>query len=176
MSTQLASISNRLTSAQAQLLERSRVISLGIMPSPASTHSLVRTLTAVRGDLAKLSEEATFERTGLALGGSQGPGKASSGADAMALGELEARYDRLVDMLQADDDGRERAKALVRDKRCVSGYAGRVERVAERSSGMYVCHLRWWPFTYACGPALLGWLRCGQHPTRFNQSQCRPAA
>lgn len=116
MSAPLASISNRLTSAQAQLLERSRVISLGLVPSPSASTSLVRTLTAVRNDLAKAGDEMALERTGLTVGGaSTGKGRASS--DATALDELEERYDRLVEMLQGDEDGRNRAKALVREKR-----------------------------------------------------------
>jgi syntaxin 8 len=108
----LASLSSRLTTAQSQLLERSRILSLGMVPSPSSSAALVRTLTGVRDELAKLSDEAALERDGLAVGS----GKKSKKDDA-ALEELEARYDRLVDMLQADDDGRERAKALVRVRR-----------------------------------------------------------
>jgi syntaxin 8 len=109
----LVSLSSRLTSAQAQLLERSRILSLGLVPSPSSTTSLVRVLTGVRDDLAKAEDEAALERTGLSVGN----GKA--GGDAAALDHLSARYDRLVEMLQADDDGWERAKTLVRVTRYV---------------------------------------------------------
>jgi len=110
----LASLSSRLTSAQSQLLERSRILSLGLVPSPSSTTSLIRTLTNVRDDLAKAEDEAALERTGLSVGNKKG-----SAPDLAAIEELCARYDRLVDMLQADDDGRERAKSLVRVKRYV---------------------------------------------------------
>lgn len=116
MSGELAAISSRLTSAQSQLLERSRILSLGLVPSSSSTTSLVRTLTNVRKDLAKLDDEAALERTGLMVGRTKSPVK-SSAADQAALEELGDRYDRLVEMLQVDDDGRERAKALVRERR-----------------------------------------------------------
>lgn len=91
----LASISARLTSAQSALLERSRVISLGMTPSASSTHSLIRTLKNVKGDLDKVPE-------------------AEDGAE---LRELETRYDRIIDMLSADDEGHERAKDLRRERR-----------------------------------------------------------
>lgn len=91
----LTSISARLTSAQSALLERSRVISLGMTPSASSTHSLVRTLRNVKGDLDKVPESE----------------------DGDELRELETRYDRIIDMLAADDEGRERAKDLRRERR-----------------------------------------------------------
>jgi syntaxin 8 len=117
MSVALASISNRLTSAQAQLLERSRVLTLGLVPSPSATTSLVRTLTGVRNDLAKAEDEAALENNGLSVGGKAPRTGKRRASDALQLDELTARYDRLVEMLQADEDGRGRAKALVREKR-----------------------------------------------------------
>lgn len=113
----IASISNRLTSAQSQLLERSRILGLGMKPSPSSTQSLVRTLTQVRNDLAKLEGEAELEAAGLAVGGAGKKRSNSSGGDLAAIEELGSRYDRLVEMLQADEVGREKAKPLVRERR-----------------------------------------------------------
>lgn len=91
----LTSISARLTSAQSALLERSRVISLGMTPSASSTHSLIRTLKNVKADLDKAPETEDKEE----------------------LSQLETRYDRIIDMLSADDEGRERAKDLKRERR-----------------------------------------------------------
>jgi syntaxin 8 len=113
----IASISNRLTSARSQLLERSRILGLGMKPSPSSTQSLVRTLTQVRNDLAKLEGEAELEAAGLAVGGAGKKRSNSSGGDLAAIEELGSRYDRLVEMLQADEVGREKAKPLVRERR-----------------------------------------------------------
>ncbi|WOO81983.1 putative syntaxin-8B [Vanrija pseudolonga] len=113
----IASISNRLTSAQSQLLERSRILGLGMKPSPSSTQSLVRTLTQVRNDLAKLEGEAELEAAGLAVGGGGKKRSNLSGGDLAAIDELGGRYDRLVEMLQADEVGREKAKPLVRERR-----------------------------------------------------------
>lgn len=91
----LTTISARLTSAQSALLERSRVISLGMTPSASSTHSLIRTLKNVKVDLDKVPDAE----------------------DGDELRELETRYDRIIDMLSADDEGRERAKDLKRERR-----------------------------------------------------------
>ncbi|TXT05955.1 hypothetical protein VHUM_03716 [Vanrija humicola] len=89
-------------------------------PSPSSTQSLVRALTQVRNDLSKLEGEAEIEAAGLAVGGGGKKRSNSSGGDLAAVDELGARYDRLVEMLQADEVGREKAKPLVRERRCVS--------------------------------------------------------
>lgn len=113
----LASLSARLTTSQSQLLERTRVLSLGMVPSASSTTQLVRTLANVKKDLGKLSDEAELERAGLIVGGKGA--KSSRDTDDKALEELEERYDRLVEMLAADEDGRERSRPLVREKRCV---------------------------------------------------------
>lgn len=91
----LTTISARLTSAQSALLERSRVISLGMTPSASSTHSLVRSLKNAKADLE------------MALDTDDGD----------ELRDLETRYDRIIDMLSADDEGRERASALARERR-----------------------------------------------------------
>ncbi|GMK56488.1 hypothetical protein CspeluHIS016_0303280 [Cutaneotrichosporon spelunceum] len=103
----LASLSNRLTTTQSQLLERTRILSLGMRPSAATTAQIVRSLAGVKRDLAAAADEAELERAGLVVGAVGG-----SRDEAEALGE---RYDRLVAMLD-DDDGRERARGLVRER------------------------------------------------------------
>ncbi|BEJ11780.1 hypothetical protein CspHIS471_0202400 [Cutaneotrichosporon sp. HIS471] len=113
----LASISNRLTTAQSQLLERSRILSLGMHPSAAATTQIVRTLGGVKRELSRVADEAELERAGLVVGGGNKSRSAQLDEDERALDSLGERYDRLVDMLGKDEDGRERAKGLVREKR-----------------------------------------------------------
>jgi syntaxin 8 len=113
----LASISNRLTTAQSQLLERSRILSLGMHPSAAATTQIVRALAGVKKELSRVEDEAELERAGLVVGGGNKGRSAQLDEDERALEALGERYDRLVEMLGKDEDGRERAKGLVREKR-----------------------------------------------------------
>ncbi|WVR07705.1 hypothetical protein IAU60_004747 [Kwoniella sp. DSM 27419] len=119
-----ASVSQRLTTTSSLLLERSRILSLNLKPSPSSTSQIIRNLTAIRGDLDQLH----LESEGLAVGGGGGPtGKSKRGsvsASAYGLGvdegeveELGQRYDRLLEMLGEDEVGKEKAKTLQRIKR-----------------------------------------------------------
>lgn len=113
----LASISNRLTTAQSQLLERTRILSLGMHPSAAATTQLVRALSGVKRELGRVGDEAELERAGLVVGGGNKGRSSQLDEDERALEELGERYDRLVEMLCKDEDGRERAKGLIREKR-----------------------------------------------------------
>ncbi|CAK9783125.1 hypothetical protein CC85DRAFT_284122 [Cutaneotrichosporon oleaginosum] len=113
----IASISNRLTTAQSQLLERTRIISLGMHPSAAATTQIVRALAGVKRELSRVADEAELERAGLVVGGGNRGRSSQLDEDERALDALGERYDRLVEMLGKDEDGRERAKALVREKR-----------------------------------------------------------
>lgn len=89
-----------------------------MVPSASTTTQLVRTLANVKKDLDKLSDEAELERAGLIVGGSKAKASESNiDADEQALEELGNRYDRLVEMLAKDEDGRERAQPLMRPKR-----------------------------------------------------------
>ncbi|WVO21200.1 uncharacterized protein IAS62_002507 [Cryptococcus decagattii] len=104
-----ASISQRLTTTSSLLLERSRILSLNLKPSPSSTQQIVRNLTSIRSDL----EQLELESTGLVLGGKKGKTKGGDEGDE-EVKQLEERYDRLLGMLEEDDLGREKAKDLKR--------------------------------------------------------------
>lgn len=104
-----ASISQRLTTTSSLLLERSRILSLNLKPSPSSTQQIVRNLTSIRSDLERLE----LESTGLVLGGKKGKTKGGDEGDE-EVKQLEERYDRLLGMLEEDDLGREKAKDLKR--------------------------------------------------------------
>lgn len=87
-------------------------------PSAAATTQLVRGLSGVKRELGRVADEAELERAGLVVGGGGNKGRSAQlDEDERALEALGERYDRLVEMLGADEDGRERAKALVREKR-----------------------------------------------------------
>lgn len=107
-----ASISQRLTTTSSLLLERSRILSLNLKPSPPSTQQIVRNLTSIRSEL----EQLELESTGLALGGKKGKAKGGDDGDE-EVKELGERYDRLLEMLEEDDLGREKAKDLKRTSR-----------------------------------------------------------
>ncbi|ODN99032.1 hypothetical protein I350_07184 [Cryptococcus amylolentus CBS 6273] len=102
-----ASISQRLATTSSLLLERSRILDLGMKPSPSSTQQVVRNLTSIRADLERL--DALSPGLG---GGGKGKGRGEGGEEGVE--ELRGRYDRLVEMLERDDVGREKAKALKR--------------------------------------------------------------
>nr|ODN91558.1 syntaxin 8 [Cryptococcus depauperatus CBS 7855] len=108
------SVALRLTTTSSLLLERSRVLSLNLKPSPSSTQQIVRNLTGIRTDLERLASE----------GEDWTKGKGREGGEE----ELGERYDRLVEMLEEDEVGREKAKPLRRDVKRL----GRVEREGEQ--------------------------------------------
>lgn len=114
MSQLLTSIQSRLTTTSTLLLERGRILSLNLPPSASSTAQITRNLTTLRTDLAKLEDEVELEAAGLAVGGKR-KGKATEGELERALNEAAERYDRLLEMLEEDDTGRERAKNLKRE-------------------------------------------------------------
>ena len=119
-----ASISQRLTSTSALLLERSRILSLGLKPSPSSTSQVVRNLTTLKSELSRAYDAALIESDGLRVGVKKG--KKAQGEVLNGLEELGRRYDGLVDMLGEDDVGRERAKTLAREtKRWVKTFQSR---------------------------------------------------
>ncbi|WVO14261.1 hypothetical protein L204_101893 [Cryptococcus depauperatus] len=99
------SVALRLTTTSSLLLERSRVLSLNLKPSPSSTQQIVRNLTGIRTDLERLASE----------GEDWTKGKGREGGEE----ELGERYDRLVEMLEEDEVGREKAKPLRRDVKSV---------------------------------------------------------
>lgn len=111
--TSLASTSQRLTTTSTLLLERSRVLSLSLNPSASSQTQIVRNLTAIRTDLAKLSDQLELESSGLVLGGKK-RGKGAEGEVGRQVHEMEGRYDRLLEMFGEDEVGREKAKTLRR--------------------------------------------------------------
>lgn len=113
MSAALTSIQGRLTTASSLLLERERIISLKLAPSASSTAQIVRNLTTLKTDIAKLEDEVELEAAGLAVGGKK-RGKSIEGEMEGAVREAGERYDRLVEMLEEDDMGREKAKVLKR--------------------------------------------------------------
>lgn len=114
MSQLLTSIQSRLTTTSTLLLERGRILSLNLPPSASSTAQITRNLTTLRTELAKLEDEVELEAAGLAVGGKR-KGKATEGELERALNEAAERYDRLLEMLEEDDTGRERAKNLKRE-------------------------------------------------------------
>jgi syntaxin 8 len=87
------------------------VISLKLAPSASSTAQITRNLQSIRADLTKLEAQADSVKAG------KGKGKAGKESE-LEKGVREAgdRYDRLVEMLEEDDSGKERAKALKREK------------------------------------------------------------
>ncbi|OCF38999.1 syntaxin 8 [Kwoniella heveanensis CBS 569] len=108
-----ASISSRLTTTSSLLLERSRIISLNLKPSPSSTSQIIRNLTSIKRDLDALETKDDDLH-----GGGSGKGKGvAGGGDGSSLGELGESYDRLLEMLSEDDVGREKVKTLQREKR-----------------------------------------------------------
>ncbi|WVR00252.1 hypothetical protein IAU59_007395 [Kwoniella sp. CBS 9459] len=126
-----ASISSRLTTTSSLLLERSRIISLNLKPSPSSTSQIIRNLTSIKKDL----DNFELNRSGSGSGSGSGPsygrkGKQASTTNGHGYGdgdghadgdavvsELGSRYDRLLEMLSEDDVGREKVKTLTREKR-----------------------------------------------------------
>ncbi|WVQ84462.1 hypothetical protein IAT38_006614 [Cryptococcus sp. DSM 104549] len=118
-----ASISSRLTTTSSLLLERSRILSLNLKPSPSSQQQIVRNLTSIRSDLEQLELEGKGLYVGRGSGrgagvggGKKGKGKGGAGDDGRdeEVSELGERYDRLLEMLEEDDVGREKAKVLRR--------------------------------------------------------------
>ncbi|KAL7418460.1 hypothetical protein Q5752_006918 [Cryptotrichosporon argae] len=118
----VASLSARLTTTSSLLLERSRILSLSLTPSAASSAQIFRNLAGLRADLARL-DEAALERGGLSVGGGStgGAGRArakdAESEAGRAIRELGERYDRLVEMLEEDEVGREKARSLKREPR-----------------------------------------------------------
>ena len=81
--------SSRLTSTAALILERTRVVSLGLTPSPSTDTKIVRALRQVRDELA-----------------------ARPGGEACE--EEWDRWETLVGMMREDEVGRQQAKGLER--------------------------------------------------------------
>ncbi|GHJ84589.1 hypothetical protein NliqN6_0991 [Naganishia liquefaciens] len=80
--------SSRLTSTAALILERTRVVSLGLTPSPATDTKIARALRQVRDDLAAQRKEASEDEW--------------------------KRWEDLVEMMREDDVGRTQVKGLER--------------------------------------------------------------
>lgn len=130
MSTTLTSIQARLITTSTLLLERERIISLKLAPSASSTAQITRNLTTLKTDLSKIEDEVELEAAGLAVGGKK-RGKTVEGEMEQAVREAGERYDRLIEMLEEDSIGREKAKELKRIPRVVEPdsplLSGRVE-------------------------------------------------
>ena len=118
MASLLLSIQSRLTNTSSLLLERARVLSLDLTPSASSTAQIFRTLSSLKSDISKLEDEISLEAAGLSVGGSGRQRKQSSDA---SLFEVQERYDRLVDMFEEDEMGREKAKLLRRERSAIQG-------------------------------------------------------
>lgn len=101
----LLTLSQKLTTTSSLLLERSRVLSLNLPPSASSQNQIVRNLTVIRNQLDKLE-----------IARNSGQGKEQ---DREMEEELGQQYDRLLDMFGEDEVGREKGKALRREKRYV---------------------------------------------------------
>jgi syntaxin 8 len=101
----LLTLSQKLTTTSSLLLERSRVLSLNLPPSASSQNQIVRNLTVIRNQLDKLE-----------MARNSGQGKEQ---DREMEEELGQQYDRLLDMFGEDEVGREKGKALRREKRYV---------------------------------------------------------
>src|SRR4051794_27129893 len=93
----LSTLSQRLTTASTLILERSRVVSTLQLPASASTDAqIVRALTFVRDGLKRVQ---------------------GSGGDGGEVRELGARYDRLVEMMEEQDEiGRLKVRDLKRPR------------------------------------------------------------
>ncbi|ORY33498.1 hypothetical protein BCR39DRAFT_520457 [Naematelia encephala] len=117
--SQLTSLRQRLTSTSSLLLERSRVLSLGLPPSASSQNQITRNLSTIRSELANLSEVVELESSGLVVGSGLSSSlkrKGKEGALAAEVREMEEGYDRLIGMLEEDEVGREKAKTLRREE------------------------------------------------------------
>lgn len=111
----LTSVQSRLTTTSTLLLERSRILSLNLPPSAASTAQIARNLTTLRNDIAGLEDEVELEAAGLAVGGRK-RGKGMEGEMERAVREAGERYDGLIEMFEEGDDvGREKARGLKRE-------------------------------------------------------------
>jgi syntaxin 8 len=84
----LTTASQRLTTVSSLILERSRVLSLGLTPSPTTDTKIGRVLRQVRDELVR-------------LGDGQG-------------GEEWGRWEGLVKMMQEDEMGRKQVAGLER--------------------------------------------------------------
>lgn len=112
----ISAISQRLTSLSALVLERSRVVSLSLPPSASTDAQIIRGLTFVRDGLAQLADEIRLESKGLSVGMSS-PSTATATAAAAAakedeVQELARRYDRLIEIMEQDDLGRQKVSSL----------------------------------------------------------------
>jgi syntaxin 8 len=89
------SASSRLTTTASLILERSRVISLGLTPSPSTDTKIVRALRQVKDELVKRDVEGDGEGTE----------------------EEWKRWEGLVGMMREDDVGRRQVAGLDRPER-----------------------------------------------------------
>jgi syntaxin 8 len=96
----LSTLSQRLTTASTLILERSRVVSTLKLPASASTDAqIVRALTFVRDGLKRVQ---------------------GGGGDDEEVKELGSRYDRLVEMMEEQDEiGRLKVRDLKRPREVI---------------------------------------------------------
>lgn len=90
----MPSTSSRLTTTASLILERSRVISLGLTPSPSTDTKITRALKQVRDELVKRDAE-----------------------DDEGTEEEWKRWEGLVGMMRDDDVGRRQVAGLERPER-----------------------------------------------------------
>jgi syntaxin 8 len=95
------------------------VIALSLPPSASSQNLIVRNLSQLKAELERLADEVDLETGGLRVGNGWGGRtavtKAGRDADRQMMRRLWTSYDRLIGMLEEDESGRERAKALKRE-------------------------------------------------------------
>lgn len=115
-----ASVSQKLTTTSSLLLERSRVLSLNLPPSSSSQTQIVRNLTALKNDITRLEDELDLESGGLRVGAGKGRER-EEGAVVRGLAE---QYERLIEILEEDEVGREKVKLanLKRQPKVASAY------------------------------------------------------
>lgn len=112
----LSLLSQRLNSLTAIVLERERVVQLGLKPSASTDAQVVRGLTSLRGEIVRGREQRRLERqVGLSVGGGtkkkqQQQRPAEDAGD--ALEGLAKRYINLLDLMSRDETGRRQVMEL----------------------------------------------------------------
>lgn len=112
-----AALSQRLNSLSSLIIERSRVVSLNLTPSSSTDAQITRSLSFVRDGLARIQDEIQIEQGGLNVGIRKSSvaksGNGTSAADRV-LEDLGQRYDRLIEVMEEDDIGRDKVRGLRR--------------------------------------------------------------
>jgi syntaxin 8 len=117
----LLTLSQKLTTTSSLLLERSRVLSLNLPPSASSQNQIVRNLTVIKNELDKLEGASVLAGQAASKGkdGQKTNQQQQQPHQQQQIDELAQQYDRLLDMFAEDEVGREKGKALRREKKWV---------------------------------------------------------